>query len=50
MVDYIRNMIDECTKNISGTYPTHVDEYLFSGGKCDPLQKDKAAEFHAIIA
>ena len=37
MVDYIRNIIDECTKNITVASPTPVSEDLFSDEKGDPL-------------
>ena len=50
MVDYIGNMIDECTKNITGTAPTPATEDLFSCGKYEPLPNYKAAEFHTIIS
>ena len=39
MVNYIRNMIDKYTKNITGISPTPAIEDLFSGWKCNPLPK-----------
>ena len=37
MVDYIRNIIDKCTKNITVAYPTPVSEGLFADEKGNHL-------------
>ena len=37
VIDYIRNIIDECTKNITITSPTPVSEDLFADEKVNPL-------------
>ena len=37
MVDYIRNIIDECTKNVTVAYPTPVSEDLFADEKGNHL-------------
>ena len=37
VVDYIKNIIDQCIKNITVTSPTTVSEDLFADEKGDPL-------------
>ena len=49
MSDYIRNMIDEWTENITGTAPTPAAEYLFADRKGDPPQKTRLLNYKLLL-
>jgi hypothetical protein len=51
MLDYIAEMIDECSVKIgSSTAPSPAAEDLFAEGSSAPLSKEQAEEFHTIVA